>query len=72
VLNLLEILPINLEVKLYIKDNILKMSSTQLNLNDWYKIFSWNALELSKPCYFLMGLEELMIPRRDLINQEAM
>lgn len=32
---------------------------------------SWNKDDLSKFCYFLMSLEELMIPKRELFNQEA-
>lgn len=68
VLNLLEILPISIEVKSFIRESIFKLPVGQSNIKIWINFFQWNSSDLAKPCYFLMSLEELMIPRRDLNN----
>lgn len=70
-LSLLEILPISYNIKTHFKDNILKFVAQEDNSKKFGTLFSWSGIldEIAKPCYFLMVLEELMIPRKDL-NQE--
>ena len=70
VLSLLEILPINIDIKTTLRDSIGKFSS-ESSIHDWEKIFSWNGSDLSKTVYLLMVLEDMMIPRRESANQEA-
>lgn len=69
VLSLLEILPINVDYKIYLKDHILKLSA-QSPVQEWNQLFSWNGQNMAKPCYFLMSLEDLMISRKDSPNPE--
>jgi hypothetical protein len=71
VLKLLEILPINLEIKINLRENIFKFSA-ESQIAEWDKIFSWNGTDLSKTVYLLMVLEDMMIPRRETANQEAL
>jgi hypothetical protein len=71
ILTLLDNLPINVEVKVYLRDKILTPQSGDKATIDWGKLFSVNKQELSTCCYYLMALEDLIIPRKDQPNQEA-
>jgi len=64
--NLLEILPISPEVKFYIRDKI--TSLTSLSVKELNKIFYWNPSELSRASYFLISLEDLLIPKKEFNN----
>jgi len=68
--NLLEVLPINVDVKVYLKDGISKIIGTDKNMSEWHKLFNWNGSEYTKPCYFLMSLEDLMIPKDSPIPEK--
>ena len=73
VLTLLEILPINNDVKLYVREQIVnKISQGEKQQQEqWQKLFQWNKQqELTTCLYFLMSLEDLMIPKRDLMTPE--
>ena len=73
VLNLLESLPYNNDMKDYLRKYI-NGSSSQLNseskVSEWDQMMTWNGKDLSNTVYFLMGLEELMIGKKEFTNPE--
>jgi hypothetical protein len=74
VLTLIEILPINVTLKNFVRDTVTaKMGAAQTPataLAEWTKLMNWNSDELSKSCYYLMSLEELMVAKKEAVNQE--
>lgn len=70
VLSLLETLPINIEFKVIISDSLRKIAS-DASVSDWEKIFRWNGTDLSPTVYYLMSLEDLMIPKKDFAGLDA-
>lgn len=69
VLSLLETLPINIEIKLVIVDQLKKLVQDAPS-SDWEKMFRWNGSDLSPTVYYLMGLEDLMIPKKEIATPE--
>jgi hypothetical protein len=71
ILILLDNLPINVYVKDYLREKILAPKTGNKAAIDWNKILCVNKIELSTCCYYLMALEDLIIPRKDRLNPEA-
>lgn len=71
ILTLLDILPINIDIKVHLREKILTPAAADKGQIDWNKIFSFNKQELSTCCYYLMALEDLIIPKKDQTNPEA-
>ena len=71
ILTLLDNLHINVDVKYYLREKILAPQTGDKAAIDWNKIFCVNKTELSTCCYYLMALEDLIIPRKDQPNQET-
>jgi hypothetical protein len=67
VLSLLEILPMNYDIKDYIREGVTKFN-TETKIEQWEKFFNWDGTDLSKAVYYLMCLEEMMIPRKEIAN----
>jgi hypothetical protein len=73
VLALLEILPINIDYKIYIRDVVVSKipATSEKQQTEWQKFFMWNKQEhqnYSSCTYFLMILEDLVIPKKEGTN----
>lgn len=69
VLSLLEILPINIDIKVHIMEQLKKFNQDTQSV-DWEKMFRWNGSDLSSTVYYLMVLEDLMISKKEVMTQE--
>ena len=72
ILTLLDNLPINVDVKYYLRERILAPQTGDKAAIDWNKILCVKKTELSTCCYYLMALEDLIIPIKDQPNQETL
>ena len=72
ILTLLDNLPINVDVKEYLRDKILSAQPGDKSpALHWGKLFAVNKQELSTCCYYLMALEDLCIPKKDQLNPDV-
>jgi ubiquitin C-terminal hydrolase len=66
----LETLPFNKDTKDYLYTSISKFSQ-DTQLEDWDKMMQWEGgRNLSYPVYYLMTLEEMIVQKKEMTNQD--